>query len=287
MWFDDSNRKSSRGNRRGAAGRRALLEVQAARLGGGSAEQRYRLGGLALLAVSLAGVLWFGIAGTRLLGQKLFAENGQFAIRRLVLSSNGKLTPELIRDYAHLAEGQNLFALDIAQVRRDLESVPVVSRVELRRELPDTLRVSVTERVALARLGDDERLSHLALDRDGFVLGPTSVTPQLPAITGLRDRGLRPGSQVVDPLLASALQLIDLADQARFSAYLKIKSIDIGAEDYLDVRLGGGERLLISREALELKLGKFTDILKRSAGAGRQIAAVDMTVERNFPVQYR
>lgn len=59
---------------------------------------------------------------------------------------------EVMKAYA----GANLFRLDIARLQADLGKLPWVSRVEIEKKLPDTLRIKVVERtpVALTRAGE-------------------------------------------------------------------------------------------------------------------------------------
>jgi cell division protein FtsQ len=53
-------------------------------------------------------------------------------------------------------EGRTFLMADLDQVRRSLERVPWVRRVEVRRLWPDRLEVALEEHVALARWGDAE-----------------------------------------------------------------------------------------------------------------------------------
>ena len=53
-----------------------------------------------------------------------------------------------LRRWAGVKPGENLFALDLARVKRDLEMVPLIDSVSVERVLPRTLRIRVTEREA-------------------------------------------------------------------------------------------------------------------------------------------
>lgn len=287
MWYKGEQRYVlGRGyNRRRDSGRNLILMVDA-RLSDRS-KNMHRVGGLVLLGLVLAGFTWFGIVGARHLRGLLFSENGRFVIRNLDLVSDGKLDPRHLREYAHVSEGMNLFAVDLRKVRQDLESVPIVDSVAVTRRLPDTLIVRVKERVAAARLGEDTAGYALALDRDGYVLGPSSSARHLPAISGYRARELRPGSRVGDRSVRGALHVLELCDLPKLSRLLRVKSIDVSHPDFLDVRLVRGERVLLSHEGVEVKLERLCDIIRHTADAGQAIASIDMTVDRNFPIQYQ
>ncbi len=288
MWYRDDNKYSNRklfGNRR--ENRRNSILMVRARLRDQRRERAHRVGAILLVTVVVAGTIWMTLLGTKLIGQSLFSRNPRFTIRNLHLRSNGKLQSEHIREYAHIDEGMNLFEIDLGQVRDDLMSVPIVSAVSVRRKLPDTLEVTVSERIPAARLGEESTGYPLAVDQAGFVLGPTSVSQQLPSITGLQEKGLRPGARVGDPGVQNALHILDVCDSPSFSRFLRIKNVDVSHPEYLEVSLQRGERILLSRENVDVKLAKLCEIMKHTADMGQAIAAIDMTVDKNFPVQYQ
>ena len=288
MWYRDNDKYSSSGlfgNRR--ENRRNSILMVSARMSDQRKERAHRIGAILLVTVVLAGIVWVVLLGSKIIGQTLFSENDRFIIKHLDIRSDGKLQPEHIREYAHIDEGMNLFAVDLKQVRDDLSSVPIVSAVSVSRKLPDTLEITVSERIPAARLGEESTGYPLAVDRGGFVLGPTSISQQLPSITGLQEKGLRPGAQVGDQGVKNALHVLELCDSPSFSRFLKIKNVDVSHSEYFEVHLLRGERVRLSREDMDVKLTKLCEIMKRTADMGQAIATIDMTVEKNFPVKYQ
>jgi cell division septal protein FtsQ len=284
MWYEEDSKRSrrSRFNRR-REDVHSILMVSA-RLSEQRRERMHRAGGLALLAVTLAGALGAFMLSARFLGQKLFSKNEAFTIRHLDITSDGRLQPGLAREYAHVREGMNLFGVDLQEIREELESVPAVSSVRVSRRLPDTLVIDISERVAVARLGAGAGGYPLAIDRDGYVLGPMSASPRLPAVVGAREKGLRPGARVGDPGILFALEVLDQCEEPELRRFIKISHIDAGNPDYLDVELVRGERVRLSRTNVRAKLARLCEIMKTSADSGQAIARVDLTVEKNFPV---
>lgn len=285
MWYRDPHERRAH-NRRRDTGRQAILLVNA-RMSDQRRQRMHRAGALVIWAVVLVGAAWFSLVGVRWMGRRLFSENPRFTIRRMDLQSDGKLRPEHIRQFANVSEGMNLFAVDVRAVRQELQSVPLISSVEVTRKLPDTLIIRVSERTPAARLGVQITTYPLAVDHDGFVLGPTSVSPDLPAITGFRAKGLKPGSRIVEESVQDALKLIGACDTPKFSSLIKVQAVDVSQADYLTLELVKGERVLVSRMGFESKLEKLCEMLKRAADIGKAIATVDLTVDKNFPVQYR
>lgn len=250
-------------------------------------ERWLRVGAVTLCLAAAALVLGLLAWGVNRLAAVLFYENERFVIRHLNLRSDGRLRADQIMEYAGLSLGTNLFAVDLKRVKRELESVPIVARVVVRRQLPDTLEVQVAERLPVARLGHESEGYPLAVDGEGHVLGPSGVSLRLPSITGYRTRGLRPGMILDEPALKSALELLELADEPVFNRFLRIRRIHLASEEHMDVYLDRGEQVRFPYQGMRRRLEQLCEIIKRSADEGRAIAFVDMTVQRNFPVVYR
>jgi cell division protein FtsQ len=106
-----------------------------------------------LLAVGL--VLLLGWRGA----QALYAQ----PVAHIVVS--GKLE-NLHRDAVRQAVAgridRGLLALDLRDLRRELEALPWVYRAALRRRFPDTLEIRVVEQLPIARWGDGAFLNHEA-----------------------------------------------------------------------------------------------------------------------------
>ncbi len=212
----------------------------------------------------------------------LFTENDFFQIRRIEVTTDGDLKAELIREYAKVREGLNLFAVRPKEIRETLLSVPVIENAQVGRRLPDTLVIEVAERVAVARLGRPGSGSPLAVDATGHVLGPSSVRASLPVILGVRDKGLRPGDVVQDPMLKEALTVLEICNQAAMRREMAVGTIDLSDEERIDVGLTSGEEVLLSRERLEEKLRQLPVMRAVARDKGLDLAVYDMTVDRNY-----
>lgn len=285
MWFRKRKEPANVNRRRGAS-RDQLLMVSARNSDKGR-DRAHKVGALVLLLVAAAGSVWAAVSGANLLGEWLFVRNDKFIIQRLDLQSTGRLQPSHLREYAKVEEGMNLFALNIDQVRQDLESVPLVRSAEVWRDLPDRLVVRVTERMALARMAEGAGGFPLAVDQDGYVLGPSAGRPSLPLISGVSERGLAPGSVVREATVVDALHALQLCDDSKLGAVIKIHTIDVRHPDYLDIRLTSGTRVLMGRDQLRFRLDKLAELLRTSAELGQDMVTADLTVDRNFPVEYR
>ncbi len=113
--------------------------------------------------------------------------DARFAVRHLEIAGAQHTAradlDRVTRQYA----GTNLFHLDIARLRRDLSSLPWVSRVEIEKKLPDTLRIVVVERTPVALADPSGVVTYVDERGTAFAeLTPSVGDPDLPLITGAR-----------------------------------------------------------------------------------------------------
>ncbi len=255
---------------------------------GDSSALTRRLLSVALLLVVLVAVI-FGIkAGFGWIGRKLYSENPRFEIQHLVISCDGKLTEDRIREYIGLAEGMNLFAVKFKEVEAALEEVSQVESVYLERKLPHTLIVKVKERLPVARIaGKQSRRFPFVVDRYGVVLPPRQSASTLPLIKGLDD-DLRLGLPAAHPDVKTALKIIALCDSTgSLRTYVQIESLDVKYADFIDMRLKGGIRVRMPRFSLKSKLQNLATVIKIANGQGRRVKEVDLTLDSaKVPVSY-
>ena len=70
-----------------------------------------------ILLLIATGAIVFGITtGFKWINRKLFSENPSFEIQHLVISCDGKLTEDRIREYTGLVEGMNLFEVSFDEI---------------------------------------------------------------------------------------------------------------------------------------------------------------------------
>ena len=104
----------------------------------------------------------------------------------------------------------------------------------------------------------------------------------LPVIVGVRDKGLRPGDVVADPMLQEALSVLEICNQSAMRRELTVASIDLSSEDQIGVGLMSGEQVLLSRGRLEEKLRQLPIMRAVARQKGLELAVYDMTVDRNY-----
>src|SRR5215212_8351771 len=193
--------------------RRHILDVKVARRQ--AVRHRVRV---ATLAASLSLGTIFAIYFLWRIGDwsmtRFIYENKAFAIQEIDLQTDGVISVEQLRRWAGVKRGQNLFALDLTRVKRDLELVPAIQSVAVERVLPHTLKVRIIEREPIAQMFQAQ---NYLIDAEGFALLPLDpqqrsipVQPgeHYPMITGLSAAELRAGRQVESPQVRAALKFL-------------------------------------------------------------------------------
>lgn len=272
-------------NRRRDGARGQLLQVSA-RGGGKPGERTHRAGAILMLLIALVALGFGFVYGMEALGSLFFSKNPRFTIKQIDVRSTGRLQPENLREYARVSEGQNLFALNLAQVRANLEGVPLIRHAEVKRDLPDKLVIRVTERSALARMADGANGFAMLVDRDGYVLGPARLS-SFPLITGITDRGLGPGSIVTEKAALNALAIIELCETTRLGSVIHLESVNVRDPDRLILTLEDGEQIAFGRDQFKERLEKLVEVYKTAQDMGKTLVSADLTVLRNVPVVYK
>jgi len=229
-------------------------------------------------------------------------ENPAFALREVQVHTDGILSPEQLRRWAGVRAGQNLFALDLARVKRDLELVPLIESVSIERILPTTLRIRVTEREPVAQLNvprPDGRggfeVGVFWLDATGHVMVPPdprqcAVPPQpddtLPVLTGVGLQDLQPGRRLESPPARAALELIAAFAHSPMAGLVDLRRIDVSAPDVLVVTTGQGSEVTFSTQAIEQQLRRWREIHDLGLRQGRAVAWLDLAVGNNVPVRW-
>ncbi len=266
---------------------RANLEVRAR----SARNRQQRLGALkkiGLPAVAIIALAILLLSGVGLLARTILSSNDHYIIRNILVESDGRMTPAMAEQFGEIERGANIFAININEVRERLENIPLVREVEVRRTLPDTLNIRISERVALAYIESPDGHYRMAVDRDGIVIGPARTDRGLPTLTGIRLSQIEFGRTLDSNLLLHALKVLDLCDRTRLKQFIDIDYIDIGDTEVMEIGLRTGEYVTMPRRDIRSKLIDLANILQTCRLEQRTLARIDLTTENVAPgIEYR
>ena len=183
---------------------------------------------IAIIMILLGGI----IVGLWLFQHALFAGNTRFTLRKVEVQSSGwwNARSKLVTQYLKLTPGKdNLFSLNLPSLRKKLKKIPNVESAKVFRSLPDTLTVSLFERIPRARLLSAN--SPWVIDGECVVMPKANcidISSSLPVILGY-NKDVKGG--MVIPELKSALELIRLVNE--YYPDIQIQGLSVSKPDQL------------------------------------------------------
>ncbi len=236
-------------------------------------------------AVIAAGDLW----------EQAFRNNRTYAVGQFELITNGAITAPQVASVTGLRPDQNITALDLGQLRRQLLTLPQVRSADVERRIPNHLSIRLEERRPVAWLscaaqGLREFDSHgLLLDEDGVVF-PVSVLLEeytaLPVINCAALPPVTPGRTVGDPLVRQALELVTLMRRQNWIQPIVLEKIHLFNAYTMVAQTGSDALFTFHPEQLEKQIARLDAILRKVGTAGRRVASVNLQLERNVPVTF-
>jgi hypothetical protein len=234
---------------------------------------------------------------------KLVYENKSFAIQQVEVQTDGVISAEQLRRWSGVRPGQNLLALDLAHVKRDLEMQAMIESVSVERILPSTLRLRISERQPVAqvtvpqpRSGGGLDLKTFQIDPNGYVmvpldprqraLPPTQADDQLPLILGINASDLQPGRKLDSVQVKAALQWIDIFESSPMANLVELKKIDVLSPEVLIITTGQGSEVTFSLNNFDQQLLRWQKIFEECGRTNRTIATLNLAVTDNTPLRF-
>jgi hypothetical protein len=233
----------------------------------------------------------------------LVYQNKAFAIEEVDVQTDGVIAVDQLRRWAGVKVGENLLALDLARVKRDLEMIPMVQSVAVERIWPHTLRLRITEREPIAQVNMPRprpdgglELSVYQLDPAGWVMLPLEprhrATPHnqpddpLPAICGIDANTLQPGRRLAAPQLQAALQLLVAFEQSPMAGQVDLTRVDVSSPEVLVVTTGQGSEVTFGLTCFEQQLRRWHAVFEQAQKTGGVVATLDLAVTNNIPLRW-
>lgn len=205
------------------------------------------------------GFLYKMLAAIALTGAVFMGATVFFRVERVEVAGNVRYTAEQVEQACGAQHGDNLFGLNkydmAAKIRRNL---PYVESVNIRRKLPDTLKITVDECRAAARMSGDSWL----ISASGKLLEWVESAPEVLTVYGvdpvLPEPGtamtVRPEQQLRADALTALLQALERADMLD-----RVEELDLTKSAYILMELDG-------RFTVKLPVGGDYDYLLGAMG---------------------
>lgn len=171
-----------------------------------------------------------------------------FAIKVFDVQGTALLTPKTVQALAAVPDDATLLRYPKKDIIARIEADPLVESVTLTRDFPDTLRIRVTERIAVALVDTGEKF--WVVDATGMVLGEQSFeeTTTLIVIRDVQGLDPKPGRDSSSDTLDNALKVLaGIGDELRG----KVRAVSSPSVD---------ETTLLTTDAIEILVGEAVEL---------------------------
>jgi cell division septal protein FtsQ len=254
-----------------------------ARDGGHRASRSWRV---RLWTALRVGTMALVLAGSGWYVQDVMTSGEAFAVVRLKTIGNSRLSEGEVEGLLGGLKGRNIVTTSLEPWRQRLLSSPWVRDASLRRALPGTIEVRITERVpmAVARSGD----SLLLIDEQGAIVdefGPRYRSLDLPIVEGLMERDGREAAADEARIALVSAALVSLRDARLLE---RVSQLDVNdARNVAVMLMHDPVRLQLGREHFGERVQAYLDMKDRLARMVTQVESVDLRFENRVYVRPR
>jgi cell division septal protein FtsQ len=252
------------------------------------------------LLLAVAGI-WHGLEWAV---DQFVYRNPTFAIQEIDVRTDGIIPREQLQEWTGVRLGENLFAVDLQNVKRFLKLNSLVQDAAVDRVLPSTLRVRVIEREPIAQFTTWQRPSAeaalqpvmLYLDEEGYVLTPSDLPKlsarmaehfkYLPKLAGVEGSEVRTSHPIVSARIRAALRLIDEFSQSSMAAMVDLTDVDVSISQILVATTRQGSQITFGYGIPDIHLHRWRLVHDYAVAASRSIATLDLSVSNNVPARW-
>ena len=246
-----------------------------------------------VLGVAICAGLYFGIREGL---NRFFFENPDYRLSTLAVQTDGTLPRDQVLRTARLAEGQNIFSVNLAQIHDRLQQLPQVDEVQVERRMPNEIDIHITERKPIAWITSEKAVADpfasdaaFLVDARGILMKEKKLLPEylaLPLITGCSSEALVPGKMVNSFEAKTALALLRLATTSFMQTRFQIRDVDVSKGYCLFVADKNHTEVMFGFDDLEQQMQRLEQLLVYADDSHRQISTVNLLVARNIPVTF-
>ena len=198
----------------------------------------------------------------------------RFAIERVDVTGQARLSAAEVVKASGLAPGQNLWNLDARRAAAGVEALPLVKRAEVVRSLPNRVTIYVEERrpFTLVNAGGLHWV-----DEQGVPLGPETraVSLDLPVISGVTRDDMAAGRLASDRVAAGVALLRSLM-RAQNPLMGEISEIDVSRPEGPVLFMLDGIEVRIGSEDWDGRLGRLGGVLAQLRASGQSVTSIDL-----------
>ena len=233
----------------------------------------------------------------RIAAKRFFIDNPDYKLSTIEVQTDGTLQREQILSVADLREGENIFRVNLERVHERLQELPQVDEVEVVRKLPAEIDIRIIERKPIAWITTEKQVADpfaseaaFLVDGRGVLMKEKKLLPEylgLPLILGCASESLGAGKTVESAEAKAALELLRLSTRSFMQTRFQIREVDVSKGYCLVVTDKNHSRVTFGFDNLDTQLERLEQFLIYSDDAHRELATVNLLVQRNIPVTFQ
>lgn len=234
--------------------------------------------------LALLGGIMVGLLGAC----QLLAWSPMLALRRVEVSTDGRLEQRDVLQWGGVRPGDSLLRTSPSQIRERLETHPWVERAWVERSFPHTLRIRLQERKPVAKVMVGRQV--FLADASGFIF-PTYGKPpsgEWLTLVGLREEDLAYRPDACQRVVAEALALAAVLGKSGTQWEIQELGVDPDRGLRLLLQDSPGE-ILLGFGALQDRMERLGKILQHLSSEGRRkdVVRIDLRHPRRATVKVR
>jgi cell division septal protein FtsQ len=219
---------------------------------------------------SLIMMIIVGVSIVLLIGYLVALSTPIFKLEDVSFKGIKRVSQAQLLQKGGLENGVNLLALNLSEVKKNMESTPWVKKVYLHRELPNKLQVVVTEQQAVFLIQIQPDLYYLNEEGHLFKKSEVKEGASIPILTGLEKKDWTPAGQLKPSLHQELVSLQRLLSQGKDPFYPnKISEIHYDPDCGFSLfTLERGIRITLGKEEIPARIKRlervWAELEKRS-----------------------
>ncbi len=227
-------------------------------------QKRRRIWGRLLVGAKLFSLVIILLAASAvfMVGYAAVTQSEYFSTRSLQIQGNTRLSEAEVLKQSGVKPGENLLAINLKLVRKRLLAHPWISKASVAREIPNTIRISISEHRALAVLDLGRQF---IINHQGRIFKEHAKTdPQgLPLVTGIVYADISLGDDRLTPAMQVLLEVLELSKAKKsILPYHQIRNFHMDAEMGVTLGVWQDERKIkLGLSRFEYKYGQLKKLL--------------------------
>lgn len=220
------------------------------------------------------------------IGKQILLKSTVFCIKEINVINNRFTPVEKICSLSKIERGNNIFSVDLVEVKKRIQSYFIIRDVTIKRHLPDQIIIKVYERFPVSSIFVNN--TPFLIDEDGVIIGNNSSfkATALPTIRGCSLTTISIGQKLISPVIDKAIDLVMFCRESSLRDYIVITSIDISNPRNIRLKTADDTLINIGDSDFEERVSRLIAIYKDTSKKDLRNDSIDLRYD-SVPVTFK